>query len=256
MPNNKKSNKNKIIPIALAAIITSVGVGAASYVTATHADTTTAGTTTTASKHVGIKRPGFGQGIHGTVTAINGNSITLTGGSKYNATTTYTVDATNAKIMKMPIKTTPPVRPIPTVISVSQIQVGDTLMVQGTVNGSSVTATSILDGTFGGRGPGFGGRGAMKMNNKGRTGVRGAVTAISGNTLTVSSTAHGSSTVAVYTVDATNAKISKFSTTKGTAPATITVSGIAVGDTVMVRGTVSGTSVAATEIMDGQFKSK
>ena len=50
----------------------------------------------------------------------------------------------------------------------------------------------------------------------------------------------------VYTVDATNAKIYK-----GSATTTVSVSGIAAGDTVMVQGTVSGTNVAATVIRDG-----
>ena len=47
-------------------------------------------------------------------------------------------------------------------------------------------------------------------------------------------------------MDATNAKIYK-----GSATTTVSVSDIAMGDTVMVQGTVSGTSVTATVIRDG-----
>ena len=89
-------------------------------------------------------------------------------------------------------------------------------------------------------------------------GVMGKVTAVNGTTLTVSSTNRKTSAVTVYTVDATNAKVMKFTapTTQGAArvaPATITVSGISVGDTVMVSGTISGTNVTATNIMDGMM---
>ena len=56
-------------------------------------------------------------------------------------------------------------------------------------------------------------------------------------------------TSVAYTVDASNAKIYK-----GSATSTVSVSGIAVGDTVMVQGTVSGTNIAATVIRDGAGK--
>lgn len=79
--------------------------------------------------------------------------------------------------------------------------------------------------------------------------VTGTVTTISGNTLTV--TVKGwqrgnkaAPTSTVYTVDATNAAITKGS-------ATSTVSAILVGDTVMIKGTVTGTNVVATTIRDG-----
>jgi len=79
-------------------------------------------------------------------------------------------------------------------------------------------------------------------------GVFGTVSAVSGDTLTVTSSGFGrnatSTPVTTYTVNAAGATIVKNG-------ATSTVSAIAVGDRVMVRGTVSGTSVTATAVNDG-----
>jgi hypothetical protein len=71
-------------------------------------------------------------GLRGTVASISGNSITLT----RKDGTAITVDATNAKIMKD--KTT--------VLALTEVKVGDTLMVMGTTSGTTVTATTIIDG--------------------------------------------------------------------------------------------------------------
>lgn len=82
-----------------------------------------------------------------------------------------------------------------------------------------------------------------------RPGVRGKVTAISGNILTVTDTNPKDSTTTTYTVDASAAKVMKGSA--GAAPVASTLSAVAVGDMVAIRGTVSGTSVTATDVMDG-----
>lgn len=79
------------------------------------------------------------------------------------------------------------------------------------------------------------GKGAEAM---GRRGVMGKVTAVSGNTITVTGP-NGTS----YTVDASSATVSKI--------VTIPVGQITVGDTVGVQGTLSGTNVTATHVMDG-----
>ena len=167
----------------------------------------------------------MGQGVFGTVTAVSGTTITLTSkGFGASATeTTYTVDASNAKFEKSVSGAQP------TTAIISDIAVGDTVGVRGTVTGTSVVATDVTDGLMmhGGRG-GFGHG----------PGVMGTVSALNGNTVTITNK-NGTS----YTVDATNAKVSK--------TVDIAVSGIAVGDTVGVQGTVSGTSVTAVHIMDG-----
>jgi hypothetical protein len=162
-------------------------------------------------------------GVFGTVSAISGNTITITARQGFNnttAATTYTVNATNATVTKNNVAST-----------VASIAVGDTVAVQGTVNGTNVTATIIRDGVM--------------MGNRGGMGVAGNVSAINGTTLTVVSKARpNGGTSTTYTVDASSATVTK----NGTASS---VSNIAVGDTVMVQGTTSGTSVAAKTIRDG-----
>jgi hypothetical protein len=220
-----KIEKTKlIIPLALVALATSaVGV-----VSIAHADTNTTAAQQSASQMHAQRTP---PAAVGTVTAISGNSITLT---DKKSNTTYTVDATNASITERTKSTTAPVagvRPAPTTITVSQIAVGDTLMVQGTTSGTTITATKIADGVggMGGFGGGHGGRGP---------GVMGTVTAVNGNTVTVTGK-DGKS----YTVDASASTVGKIQT--------ITVAGIQVGDSVGIQGTVNGTSVTAKSIMDG-----
>lgn len=76
------------------------------------------------------KMGGMGRGVVGTVSAVNGNTITLTDKSGK----TYTVDASNAKISKV------------VDLTVGDIKVGDTLGVQGSVSGTTVTAKHVMDG--------------------------------------------------------------------------------------------------------------
>ena len=131
--------------------------------------------------------------------------------------------------------------------TLSSIAIGDTVVVQGTVSGTNVTATTIRDGVMM-RTPGAGmgmGRGNYASSTSPITGngepvVAGKVTSINGTTLAITNASNVS-----YTVDASNAKIVKGGTT-GTA----TISNIAVGDQVVVQGTVSGSSVTATSVID------
>lgn len=173
-------------------------------------------------------------GVFGTVTAISGNTITVqskafarTGTTTTTPAVTYTVNAAGATVTKAGAAS-----------SISSIAVGDTVMVQGTVSGTSVTATKINDGVV---------PGGM-MGQRGN-GVFGTVTAISGDTITVQSKGFEKSdsstgTTTTYTVNASGATVTK-------ANVASSVSAIAIGDTVMVQGTVSGTSVTATKISDG-----
>jgi len=180
------------------------------------------------------KMPGTGMGMHagwgrsmmkpavmGKVTAISGNTITVT---DPRSTAVYTVDATNAKVTKNGTAST-----------VSAIAVGDMVGIQGTISGTNVTATAIMDGFYrpkGGMMP------ASIIQGNGSPVVAGKVTAVSGNTLTITNNSN-----ATYTVDATNAKIAKDNQVS-------TVSAIAVGDNLVVQGTFTGNSVAATSIID------
>ncbi|MFZ1019601.1 MAG: DUF5666 domain-containing protein, partial [Minisyncoccia bacterium] len=180
--------------------------------------------------HPGMMKPG----VFGTVTAINGNSLTVSGKQGFGATATttnYTVDATNATVMKNNATS-----------SVSAIAVGDTVMVAGTVSGVNVAATMIRDGvmTRGTKNP----VGSTPMNQispisgNGQPVVAGTVSGINGSSLTITNKSNAS-----YTIDTSSAKIVQGQNT-------ITISGITTGDMVFVQGTVNGNSIVATSVID------
>ena len=167
-----------------------------------------------------MKKPG----VMGTVTAISGNTITISGMNG----TSYTINASNAKLTKGFGNDA-------TTITLSSIAVGDRVGAQGTLSGNSLTATTVID---------FGtGMGLGQMMGNDKTHIVGKVTAVSGNTVTISARNQ------IYTIDATNAKITEGF---GTAATTISVGAIAVGDQVSATSgtTISGTTFAATSISD------
>jgi hypothetical protein len=139
--------------------------------------------------------------VFGTVSAISGNTITVTGkqGIGENAVaTTFTIDATSAKITKNNVAG-----------AVSSILVGDTVVAQGALTGTNLVATMIRDGQIG-----KGMRGGPNSNQTGKTSpvspitgngqpiVAGTVSSINGSTLSITNKSNAS-----YTIDATNAKI-------------------------------------------------
>lgn len=221
-------NKKKYIS-ALSMLAIILGVGLA---TTTNAQTT--GTTSLTQNpmsgimHSRMKGHVMGQrGIIGTVNTINGTTITITS-TRGSTTTTYTVDASNAKIMKGGQSST-----------VSSIVIGDKIMVMGQANGTNVTATMINDGPMK-----FGdSQNHMMPQNipagNGEPIVGGTVSSISGNTITITNQAN-----VTYTVDATNAKISKAGATSPT------ISNISTGDAVVIQGTINGNSVTASSVID------
>ena len=166
----------------------------------------------------------------GTVTAINGSSLTL---SDKRSGATYTVDASGATIQKFPAPgnnqsgSTPPA---PTNISVSDIKVGDVIAVDGTVSGSDIVATKILDGLAMGR--------HWMGGMRGPHGTVGTVSGINGNTVTLSGK-NGTT----YTVDLSNSQIEKLTP--------VTAGDIKVGDQLNVEGKVSGSSITASHVLDG-----
>jgi hypothetical protein len=156
--------------------------------------------------------------VVGTVSSISGNTLTVASKAKPNsATTTYIVDASSAAVTKGG-KT----------VAISSIYVGDTVQVQGIVNGTSVKATAIKDAGV-----------PVTIQGNGQPIVAGKVTAISGNTITVAANDGG----IIYTIDASNAKIIVGNQSS-------TISSVSIGDNVIVQGTVNGTSVAASSIID------
>ena len=159
-------------------------------------------------------------GIFGTVSSVSGNTLTVTSKrgmmNSNSATTTYTVDASSATVTKAGVAST-----------VSAIAVGDTVSVQGTVNGTNVTAKTIRDGVN-----------QPVVQGNGQPIVAGKVTAISGNIITITNQSN-----VTYTIDATNATI-----TKGNEKSVI--SNVAVGDQVIAQGTINGNSVVASSVID------
>jgi len=194
-----------------------------------------------------------GGGIFGTVSAINGDTLTVAASARpmrpmpEQATSTpapattqtvYSVDASGAKIYKGSATTT---------VSVSAIATGDTVMVQGTVSGTSVTATVVRDGVMPGRaggGQSFGKNGSSSatgtspIQGNGEPVVGGKVTGVSGTTVTVTNASN-----VTYTIDAASTTIVK----NGTSTA---IGNIAIGDNLVVQGTVNGTAITASSILD------
>lgn len=178
--------------------------------------------------------PGRGprnQGTPGIVTSISGTTITMTEkkGGPANNGTTITVDASKATFTKSGQSA-----------SLSDIAVGDMIMVQGTKSGNSIAATKIEFG--------------MK-NGQEKKGVVGTVVSISGTTITVTekmgnpdNNSNSTSATTTYTVDASNATVSK----DGQASS---ISAIAAGDRIMIQGTKNGTNITATRIEIGNANS-
>jgi len=181
-----------------------------------------------------MNRDNIKPGIFGTVSAVNGNTITVSGKQGFGTSavvTTFTVDATNAKITKNNVTGT-----------ISNVLVGDTIMAQGTLTGTNLVATMIRDGQIG--------KGMRNDSNISKTSpvspitgngqpiVAGTILSISGSTLTITNKSNVS-----YTIDATNAKIIQDQNT-------ISASNLAVGNMIVVQGSFNGNSVIATSIID------
>ena len=186
-------------------------------------------------------------GVFGTVAGVNGDIVTVSGHTGFGTTTatvTYAVDATNATIRKNNATST-----------VTSIVVGDTVSVRGTVTGTNVTATSINDGVMGTTGmrrPGSPGQENQSANGKswtatstaqiignGQPVIAGTVSVVNGTTLTVTTASN-----VTYTVDASGAKVLQGQNVAAS------LSSVVVGNKVLVQGTVNGTSITASTIID------
>lgn len=214
-------NKNKISkPLLALAAVASLGAGFGVAALAS-ANTTVSADSTPAPYMQKHERPD----VMGKITAINGSRITLESRmpGKDTSVATYTVDAGSATIV------TGFANKQETTGTVNDLKVGDMIAVQGTVNGTSVTATKIHSGM-----PGKG-KGMMRG---GEHGAFGTVTAINGTSITLTGK-DGTS----YTVNAGSAKIDKLTTAQ--------IGDIHVGDTIGVQGNKDGTTVNADHIMLG-----
>jgi hypothetical protein len=112
----------------------------------------------TTMQHMGGGMDNRMPGIEGKIISISGSTFTMNGyvpGTRMSSTTsltTYTVDASNSKVMKYsathPIMTgsTTSMTLSGTAMSVSNLAVGDNVFVRGTVSGTSITAVSLVYG--------------------------------------------------------------------------------------------------------------
>ena len=130
--------KRKIfIPIVMASLITTLGIGAMSYPDSARASSSSR---VTASYNTTGNRYGFGkgkgQGASGVVTAISGPLLTISG--KNNAT--YAVDTSKATLLKMNTISGNGVKipGVPTAIALSDIKVGDAIMIRGEISKSLI----------------------------------------------------------------------------------------------------------------------
>ncbi len=194
---------------------------------------TTTGTNIVATKIFAGKIPQLGNwkdksGVIGTISAIDGSKITvvskIAAGSKNP--TTYTVDATNAKIYSDGELST-----------MSTLDIGEMIFVEGTITETTVTATIIHDGIFKWRGE------KDSFDSTGDPIVGGTVTGINGDTITIKNKSN-----VTYTIDADSAKFVK----RGVDSATI--SDIEVGDMILVQGAINNNLVTAKLILDHSGK--
>ena len=242
-------NKKYVTALALTALVATSLFGAQAFAE-TQSTKQEAPQTTTPQPERGLEgrlggmmRKDQGQrGMFGTVASVTGTTFTMTVKARPErdeksktpvavpADTTYTVDATNASIIKANKKG-----------SLSDIVVGDTVVVMGKTSGATITATRVMDGL-----PKMGeGKKDQRPDDtkptfvgNGMPVVAGKITAITGNSVTLTNREN-----VTYTVDVTNAKVEQ----KGVAT---TVSALAVGDMAIAQGTVNGTTVTATSIID------
>lgn len=165
-----------------------------------------------------------GEGIHGTISAINGEMLTVTSVDG----TVYTVTASDAEVYTFTQDTRKEA-------TLSDLSVGDEIGIHGEVDGTTITAEHIMDGAPErgmGRSMGRGERGGMRGGN----GVMGEVTNVDGNTITVTAP-NGT----VYTVNAEHAEVERF--TEGS------LGDIREGSRIGVHGERNGTTVTAERIM-------
>ena len=155
--------------------------------------------------------------ISGKVSIISGNTITLT-----SKKVSYDVDVTGAKFTTGHQGLA---------FGLSDIQVGDMLLVRGNTNGTSMVATSVNDITF-----------------IARNVFSGVVTAVDGNNITISPV--GKKASISYTVDSSTAKFSSGPILQNAKMKTpkITISDLKVGDRIMAYGAISGTTITASMV--------
>lgn len=170
--------------------------------------------------------------VSGSVTAVSGTTLTLTVPSRNGDTKTFTIDANGATVLTKSGTG-----------SLSDVSVGTRISVKGEVDGSNVDAETIHVMPAAPTKPAKPERPEAKplpaaYEGDGSPIVIGKVTAVVGSTLTLDNKSSSN-----YTVNAAGADFAKGGKAQ-------TLADIAVGDTVMVQGTVNGSNVTASSIIE------
>ena len=166
-----------------------------------------------------------------TLVGTDGTTLTVTAKGKDSAVTT--VDASNAKILVSGATS-----------DVTKLKNGDKLIILGTINGASVTASRISDGSGSSKNTGM---------------LNGTITAIDGNTISVSVPTHsrspkGAKGISTPSAPATNTVVTVTTDTKtafsvaGKKSASIT--DLTVGSRVMVVGVDSTTGAGTAHLVN------
>lgn len=173
----------------------------------------------TFSLHTSVSKSAmkFNRPIMGSVTAVSGTTLTVTG--KNSTSTVYTVDASTAKIQDG--------------FTIANIMTGDHVIVMGSTSGTQVTAKSIQDLSF-----------------LGRNLFQGTVASVSSSTITITTPATKMTSSTTYTVDASSATLTKLMGMKSATSTSMTIADIQVGDHLTVIGSLSGSTVTATSVRD------
>ncbi|OGG60260.1 hypothetical protein A3C89_00660 [Candidatus Kaiserbacteria bacterium RIFCSPHIGHO2_02_FULL_50_50] len=189
--------------------------------------------------------------IIGEITALSGTTLTLTIKGPEDESKTLTVDASSATFEKITFDGTMATgtRPTPVTQTISDLAVGEKVAVRidddedVDEDTTSVVATVVteLSGDMPERPVMMGGErpasSTKQMMDPGKRGIVGEVTDMDGDTLTVKAM-NGTT----YTVTASDAEVKNRTTTE-------TLSDIAEGDRIAVRGEITDTTIDATMIL-------
>ena len=224
-----------------------IAIGAAFLgIQATKSDSSSSSTngsnTSAASTPESGPRPNGAPGTQGTIKSIDGSTLTVETSDGDSVEVTTSSDTTVTQT---------------TDGSVSDVAVGDNLLVTGSTSGSQTQAEQIVDmgdqdisNGFGGGGPPGDGSGSGSA----QTPPQGAPSGGSGNftpPVFGSVTAVDNDVITLKTAQGDTATVTTTSSTKVTVRHSAAVSDLTEGDTVFVMGTKDGNVVAATSISEG-----
>ncbi len=216
--SNNMTKTQSIIAIPAIALTLLAGGALAGYATLASAQSEGAGSGKAMLGQMGKRGPH----VHGDVTAVNGTMITV---ADERSGTTFSVDASSAIFKKMSEGAAP------TTVTIAEIAVGDEISARGTISGTTLTATHVMEGESMGMGRGMG-----KGQGRHGDGVMGTVSSVNGSVITLQGR-DGQT----YTVNAGNTSVQKM--------VAGSLTDVQVGDMIGVHGTKDGTTVTATEIM-------